>query len=410
MTAKNKEIFLLTCCLLCFVVPATHYVAAAEQKRPEHVLVDRQLSAYQYDLLSIAFETASAIPVHPHIKDRSKAQEAVITGLLKLHQPLQALECIKSIDNWRRGAAYADFAFYCARHGFVEDVQPCLEIAAKIAELAEQDWRRDRIKVKIARTLALLGQNQRADELKTDVDDSEVGKVEEVKAMICDDESFQGLVDTLNSLIATGNFDLVKNALHSYAELFTRFYSKSERRRQIEETIESALPKLPAFARIELMTKLVQACLDKEDTENALRFVDETQALTNSFAWPLEYRIPLIANLAVLRFRAGDVDRAKNDVNAAFALFQQEGHKIVNIYRARTLRPVAEALKQMGDPDAALEVYKRAIEEGVANPNSRPRAEDLSATCLSMASHGVEPDEELLTRINDISDGLGNPW
>ncbi len=64
----------------------------------------------------------------------------------------------------------------------------------------------------------------------------------------------------------------------------------------------------------------------------------------------------------------------------------------------------------MDDTAAALMVYKRAVEEGVENPNSRPRAEDLSATCLSMALHMVEPDAELKNRIRQISEGLGDPW
>lgn len=64
----------------------------------------------------------------------------------------------------------------------------------------------------------------------------------------------------------------------------------------------------------------------------------------------------------------------------------------------------------MGDTAAALAVYKRAVEEGVHNPNSRPRAEDLSATCCSMALHGVEPDGSLWARMEDIRGRLGDPW
>jgi hypothetical protein len=53
---------------------------------------------------------------------------------------------------------------------------------------------------------------------------------------------------------------------------------------------------------------------------------------------------------------------------------------------------------------------RRFVEEGVENPNSRPRAEDLSATCRSMALHAVEPDADLWKRMRQIGDGLGPPW
>jgi hypothetical protein len=64
----------------------------------------------------------------------------------------------------------------------------------------------------------------------------------------------------------------------------------------------------------------------------------------------------------------------------------------------------------MGNTAAALSVYAKVIEAGVENPNSRPRAEDLAATCCSMAVHAVEPDPRLWSRIRSIRDGLGDPW
>jgi hypothetical protein len=64
----------------------------------------------------------------------------------------------------------------------------------------------------------------------------------------------------------------------------------------------------------------------------------------------------------------------------------------------------------MGDGAAAVAVYKRCVEEGVANPNSRPRADDLAATCCSMALHGVEPDAALWSRLIQVEGKLGDPW
>jgi hypothetical protein len=64
----------------------------------------------------------------------------------------------------------------------------------------------------------------------------------------------------------------------------------------------------------------------------------------------------------------------------------------------------------MRDPTEALAVYKQAAEAAVENPNSRPRAEDLSAICLSMAKRTVEPDAALWARIREIKSALGEPW
>ena len=83
---------------------------------------------------------------------------------------------------------------------------------------------------------------------------------------------------------------------------------------------------------------------------------------------------------------------------------------IVNIYRAQCLRSIAEAWHALGDQPRALAAYARAAEAGVENPNSRPRADDLAATCCSLATNNCEPDTALWKRLEAIRDGLGDPW
>ena len=87
-----------------------------------------------------------------------------------------------------------------------------------------------------------------------------------------------------------------------------------------------------------------------------------------------------------------------------------ERERIAPIFRASALRPIAETYQSMGDNAAALALYKRVVEEGANNKNARPRAEDLSATCRSMALNAAEPDSELWARLREISAGLCNPW
>jgi hypothetical protein len=64
----------------------------------------------------------------------------------------------------------------------------------------------------------------------------------------------------------------------------------------------------------------------------------------------------------------------------------------------------------MGDAKTAREVYARAIDDGVENPNARPRAEDLVATCCSLALQGVEPDAATWSRLRKIHEELREPW
>jgi hypothetical protein len=84
--------------------------------------------------------------------------------------------------------------------------------------------------------------------------------------------------------------------------------------------------------------------------------------------------------------------------------------RVADIFRAQPLCAAAEGYAALGDSPKALEVYKRAIEEGSRNPNARPRAEDLAQTCASMARAGVAPDEAAMTQLRAIRAGLGDPW
>ena len=414
MTVKLK-LFLLLAGSTIFLLTA----GCGKQDRTDNVaqnksgvavsLTDKPLAVYQNELLEHAFETAAAIPVKPHIKDRARAQEKVVEASLEIDQPLRAHSLIERIDNWRRGSGYCDLAFYCARHGYTGETQQYLNLAVQISESAE-DWRRDQIRVKIANTYNWLELTQQTDQLETGVVDSESGKVAVVKTMIAGEDHFDEQMNALDALIAPGNFDIVENALKACANLFNRFYDDAGRRLLAEEKIKTSWDKLPIFKRVELLTELVGFALDHTDQVKALELINEAQQFIDSAQWRQEHRIPLVSELIKLRFLAGDGQKARTDADTLLALFDSQRDKIVNIYRAGALRPLAEAYQSMGETAAALAVYKLAVEEGVENPNSRPRAEDLSATCCSMALHEVEPDAELWTRVLQIKDGLGDPW
>jgi hypothetical protein len=74
------------------------------------------------------------------------------------------------------------------------------------------------------------------------------------------------------------------------------------------------------------------------------------------------------------------------------------------------LRSIAAAYASLGDGRKALATWRRAVEAGVQNPNSRPRAEDLVATCREIALEGLEPDVALRERLAEVRRALGDPW
>ncbi|TAH36819.1 MAG: hypothetical protein EYC70_07470 [Planctomycetota bacterium] len=375
---------------------------------------DRPLEDFQGQLLDLAFQAATALPVNPHIKNRSRAQEAVVAACLELDQPRRALACIEKIDNWRRGSGYADLASFWAQRGDVTEARRCLDLARQVADGVHgetaQDWHKDRILAKIAATQLQMGLAQDAADLEAGLVASESGRVAAARALLLDDGAFDAHLAMLDQVLAAGSFDQTRGALESCAALFRRFYQDQERRSQVEERIRVPRAGLPLLVRIELLMQLAESALEHEDRAKALELVHDAQLLVESVEWIPEDRIALMARLAGLRHRSGDAEGARSRADAALALFDAQRDRIADIYRAGALRPLAEAYQSMGDSAAALAVYRRAVADGAGNPNSRPRAEDLAATCCSMAVHAVEPDAELRTRMRRIHAELSHPW
>lgn len=377
-------------------------------------LPEKSLADYQARLLELAIRTASAMPLDPHIKNRSRAQEAVVSACLELGQPQRARSYSDEIEDWRRGACYADLASYVVRNGDVAQTEPLLQaarvIADSITEETGQSWRRDRIRAKIANAYYALGQPDAAAEFEVGLLSSEAVEIAIARAKLVDADEFDARLRALDPLIATGDFDQLRAALETCAQFFDQFYADEGRRSQAESKLKSSWTKLPRGVCIDLMLELADSALNHADRTKALQLAGDARALLDEANWDAEHLLPVAAKLALVRHRAGDEENAKRDVEAAFELFQAQRDNIVNIYRAGVLRTLAETMHSMDDGARALQLYKLAVQEGVANPNSRPRAEDLSATCCSMALHRVEPDAQLWKRLEQIHAELGSPW
>lgn len=383
--------------------------AEASQSSEPRSVADVEIADFRRELLDFAFRTASAIPVDPHIKDRSRSQEEVVLACLTLDQPELARRYCARIMNWRRGTALAEHALYCAKRSDRDEAKRSLNLAEQAAARAE-GWRRDRIRVAMARSYTLLGETGRATDLERDVESAEVGKVDQIRAMQTDGRTFIDHIKAIDALVATNNFDIIRNALGAYTELYGRFYQDADRRTHVKSRIEAAWTNMPIMVRIETLMDLARSALDHADTSNALAIVNEADGMLEGAEWLPRHEVPLKGRLAALRAEAGDRDGAKKRADAALALYRGDLRRIVNIDRADALRPSAAAYFAMGDPTRAIEIYKLAVEAGVENPNSRPRAQDLASTCVSLAVHGVEPDEALWARIREIGGGLDHPW
>jgi len=371
------------------------------------------LPEYQAELLEMAMDAASKMPHDPHIKDRSRYQAYVVQACLELDQPARARRYIRRIDNWRRGQAAAEYAMYLARTGQTETIDHYLQIAEDQARRAGQDWRRAHVELRMARARMLMGEANAATEFNRELTDATYrGKTASTAARMSDGPSYELLSARLDKLIATDQYDLIRNATSAYVELYREHYQDKDRREAIERKLREAHRQMGGAEVLNLLMNLARAALANDDPETALRFVSEAEKMADKANWPAhrEYESAFRAKLAMLRHRADDTETARKYVDAALADLNERMDQIQTFRRADALIPLAEAYHAMGFRKDALKIYEKAINNSQMNPNGRPRAIDSCELCVSMALHGVEPRATVRARIRAVYEDLSPPW
>jgi hypothetical protein len=375
---------------------------------------DRAGSNPQDDLLRFAFEVASLIPREPHLKDRSRAQEAAVLAMLAAGRIDLATDLVERMDGWRRGTGFAEVAFALAGERPDDPrIRRYLVLASNLSDTAK-DWRKDRIRMAIARVHARLGESAEAARIARSIAIEEVGKIDVVRARhgaeVLDDEAFAARQAELAAAVASGNFDLVRSALAAQVGFFERYQADDVRRLAVERAIREGWVKVPHSIRIDLLLDMSAIAAAAGDAQAAQRFAAEARSILDANRWIAESEVPMLGRIATAFANAGADEAARAAIERAEEVHGTRLQEIYDIYRAGALRPVAEAWVAVGDADRARAMYLRALASGMENPNARPRAIDLAATARSMAASGFQPDAELLEEMRAIRTRLGDPW
>lgn len=399
------------------VVDAVSVSRVTEEERP---LVDQELTSRQAALLDLAFEAASKFPLDPHVKNRSRAQEQAVVASLQLGAPVRALRYTEGIANWRRGVGYADVAAFGVEHqgghGKGQRTLGLLELAEaealKAAQVPNaQAWRVDRIRARIARVHALLGDYELAREIEARVEPDEKGAVEAVRTERIASDEFEARLEAFSN--ATGvkvTFQEAQNSLDGMVRLFDRFYSDAERRQKLVDAVKAGSERMPAQIRFDVRRRLVEVALEKGTPGAARPLVDELQRCFDATRWRPEVHVACLGIIAKLRFRAGQSGLARGLVGAALDRYEVARTEVENFLRADGLVPVAEALATIGDKDAARALFGRALTEAEENPNARVRTDDFVLIACSMATSNIDPGEDLMARLKSVAEGLRAPW
>lgn len=400
-----------------FVPIALLLLQAANPQPPANSPADSAaaISSEAKALLDLAFSAGERMPTQPHARNRSKLMGTVVDACFELKQPENALRYAEKIGDWRLGLALASAAVMSAEQGESKQVRDYVNRADAQLRAAEKsgsilDWQRDRVRSRLAQALILINEVDDAMHFEDGLGAGELAPVQSAKGRKLNADELKKRLDGVDTVVAAGGFEEIKSTLSACAILYEQFYAEKELRDSIQAKVTSSWAKLPLQVRVEILMSMARTALKQSDRAKALELVGLAQEQMQVGQWLPESEVAFLGELTKLRARAGDMDRARRELEAAIKKYDEAEQRIVNIYRASALRPVAEAWVLIGDRSMAEKLYFRVVEAGVQNPNSRPRADDLAATACSMAVVGFSPGEKLFTRMQAILSGLGDPW
>lgn len=369
-------------------------------------------------ILGLAADAALGMPLEPHVKTRSRLQAEIVDVAVAQGEFDLARSIVPRIENWRRGLAQAAIAARLAELGHVEEARAELAraeaIEATLTDEFVQGWRRDRVRGRIAAAYAHLGDVEKAAMIQARLAPAEAGRLAQLSARMAPREKMGVNVEAFLRITETGDLEQIKLALLALTEFYGQCAGETEadaeRRAELEQAIRDHWTQIPGEPRIEILEALVAQDLAAGRRDHARALVDEIEALVRDNRWNAEQRIAFLARVGRMRHGAGQTEEALATLREAVAAYDEAREGIVSIWRGRSLRPLAEAFHAVGSPASAAELYERALVEAVVNPNSRPRLEDLVATCNSIVASGLDAPVSLRKALARTRAALGAPW
>lgn len=411
--------------LLASCAPSPKQEAAGGSAAPA---ADVPLAACQTELLELAFSGVSAMPLRPHIKNRSRAQLRVVEACLELDQPARAAAYIEEIANWQRWMGYAELAAWFAEQGRFEESAAAAARAEAAVKLADdlrtgriaaaaanplidtlKEWRYEAVLTRLEEVRRLnAGAALRAADEKTygEVNAAELN----IERAAAGKASARAAVEALRPFTAHANFEVVYHGLMQLADTAAAHYEEIDLPQLLADEVVPKLDNVPVFLKTDIYVRFAEAAVQNGDAAGAEPLLQELDVMVGGLESRPLYYIPEAAKVIRLRHALGQAAKARTALDEALALFDARREFIVNIERAGLICEMAALYGLLGDTPMALRLYGRAVSEGRVNPNARPQADDLSRICLSMAVSAVEPTLELMSDLKAMQSALGAPW
>jgi tetratricopeptide (TPR) repeat protein len=216
--------------------------------------------------------------------------------------------------------------------------------------------------------------------------------------------------DAFDRAMATKDLDMVRSAIVGWTALLRRWSDDDALRTRAAQALDGAIAGLPVDLRIDANLQLAGTFRELGRKTDARTRLEAAIATFASAELLPEDEAPIGAMIVEARIADGDVAGAAAELRRLREQFDARRSEIMTTRLARSLRALGVAWARAGDPAMARQAFRDALDAGLVNPNGRPRAEDLVATCIAMATSGTTPDPFTAQKIEAVRKQLGEPW
>lgn len=373
--------------------------ATENGSHPQH----RGLEALDY-----AFRFASAI--HADLKDKGRAQEAVILELAGAEMLDEGVRRADLVVGWRRGTVYADLASMMIERGREDDARALIEKARGVHEHVA-GWQQKRIEAHLAQALALLGDVDTAERMSAELAANDprqyTGRAAAtVAAGLAAKGNFEGAMRSLEALGSSEDFDVAWWRTVGYIMIAREASLKDPQRVRALAAARSSADGIAGWKRAEALDTIAKEHLERGDGLAAQEALAAADAIATSLPETMPIKVSLLALVARSWDRAGNRDRARELLRAAEA---DVPHTLL-IDQPGVWAELASSWAVVGDPDESRRVYARAFTAAEGLENARPRALAAVSICRTMGREKQALDEGTRNRLDKLFYGLGDPW
>lgn len=365
--------------------------------------------------LEWGFKFASAIPVKPHIVDRSKSQYSVLEYYLEADLTDDAAIQAARIADWRRCLFNADLAYYYTEKKDSPKVAQYIGAAFDCRNGIDgwqAGWQKDRVLLRIAEAQVMAGQWGDVEKIEEELPSEFAARTTALRFSRMDGPAdYEKRLDQLKPLEISEHMEVQRDVALAYIEILKQLGNGAtdEQCATLQARIYRLSEKLPLMVQHEIFCSLSRDAFEAGHGDMGRDVLNDATGKMTRRELNARYDVAALSELArIWQVLAGESRKAASLLEKAETLMSGSGLKSTN--RVAPLVSLALGYGVCGKEDDAWNYVAMALHAAESQVNARPRAIAITEICNGIARWGAPLSKDIEKELIRLHEGLGDPW